>query len=225
MKRRRLLSVGFTAAVLGMLVIQCGDDGSPCDPDPCLERNGLEGTCGGFEDNWWCECIEGAQWNNAYKVCEGGVDDPCLLDRCWYRAHAVADTCVDEGGGEFSCDCNEGFEWNVFTNTCGEPCADEDGDGYVSDTCTGVGDCDDSNPYVYPGARENCYNGIDDDCDTLVDCLDPDCGNVWPCTSAALASTPYGSENTKGTGLINHLAFLLIPFGAVIFLRILRRKK
>jgi hypothetical protein len=132
---------------------------------------------------------------------------------------------VDEGGGEFSCDCDEDFQWNVFTNTCGDPCADEDGDGYVSDACTGVGDCDDTNPSVNPGARENCYNGIDDNCDGLVDCQDSDCGAAWPCTSAALASTPYGSENTKGTGLINHLAFLLIPIGAVIFLRTLRRKK
>ena len=42
-------------------------------------------------------------------------------------------------------------------------CTDNDGDG----SCQGD-DCDDSNGSVYPGAVEQC-NGVDDDCDWLVD--------------------------------------------------------
>ena len=54
-------------------------------------------------------------------------------------------------------------------------CADEDSDG-VS-VCDG--DCDDTNPDVYPGAPELC-NGEDEDCDGLVpaDELDAD-GDSW----------------------------------------------
>ncbi len=37
------------------------------------------------------------------------------------------------------------------------------------------GECDDTNPAVSPGAIEVCDNGIDDDCDQLVDCEDLDC--------------------------------------------------
>ena len=41
------------------------------------------------------------------------------------------------------------------------------------------GDCLDDSPYVYPGAEENCYNLVDDDCDgeaQLPDCQGKECG-------------------------------------------------
>jgi len=65
---------------------------------------------------------------------------------------------------------------------------DQDGDGYGDDGISVVdcgapsgyvelfGDCDDTNPTVFPGQIEGPYNGIDDDCDptTLDDDLDQD---------------------------------------------------
>jgi len=51
---------------------------------------------------------------------------------------------------------------------CEEPCPgpiDADGDGY--DAC--LGDCDDGNPEVRPGAVDVCSDGIDQDCDGLAD--------------------------------------------------------
>ncbi len=41
---------------------------------------------------------------------------------------------------------------------------DNDGDGYVRDTCGGD-DCDDYDPSIYPGAEEISDDGIDQDCD------------------------------------------------------------
>jgi len=53
-------------------------------------------------------------------------------------------------------------------------CTDNDGDGYS--TCDS--DCDDSNPNVYPGAPEICYDNIDNNCNGAIDegcaCTDRD---------------------------------------------------
>ncbi len=56
----------------------------------------------------------------------------------------------------------------------GDYLPDADGDGYSAiGACTGsMDDCDDTNADVHPGATEICDNGIDDDCDGVVDCGD-----------------------------------------------------
>jgi hypothetical protein len=47
-------------------------------------------------------------------------------------------------------------------------CWDRDDDGYLDEACGGD-DCDDSRSDVYPGASEVCLDGVDQDCDGLVD--------------------------------------------------------
>jgi hypothetical protein len=167
--KRKLLSVGFIVAVLGMLVIQCGDD-DPCDPDPCLERNALLGTCQWYPTprHWKCECIEGAEWNYDSKVCEGVVDR-CVPDPCRLIAHAYAGTCVDEGGGKFSCDCDSGYVWDDTAGSCrDDPCyPDPCGiDNAVAGTCVDEGggkfSCDCDSGYVWDGTSYSCE---DDPCD------------------------------------------------------------
>jgi hypothetical protein len=58
---------------------------------------------------------------------------------------------------------------------------DQDKDGYVPFNECGfgnMGDCNDLNKNVNPGKTELCSNGIDDDCDGLIDGSDSDC-NCW----------------------------------------------
>lgn len=55
----------------------------------------------------------------------------------------------------------------------GPSCTDEDGDGYYAD-CEPF-DCNDSDLLVNPGVTEVCGNGIDDDCNGLIDAGDPAC--------------------------------------------------
>jgi len=106
---------------------------------------------------------------------------------------------------------------------------DDDGDGVVEieDNCIGqanpsqvdadgdrIGppcDCDDSNPNVGPGEVENCTNGIDDDCDTLVDSSDPDCSSSgWALARSAEASLVSGG-NSGTADMLNALSLLVLP--------------
>lgn len=51
-----------------------------------------------------------------------------------------------------------------------QPCTDADGDGYCADV-----DCADDNAGVNPGASEDCFDGIDNDCDGDIDDDDTEC--------------------------------------------------
>lgn len=61
---------------------------------------------------------------------------------------------------------------------CPDPyCWDDDFDGFnfTRPGCGPTFDCDDSNASIYPGAAEDCSNGVDDDCDGDIDMMDFDC--------------------------------------------------
>jgi hypothetical protein len=106
-------------------------------------------------------------------------------------------------------------------------CIDNDSDAYGDPGCENCTnqerDCDDTEPDVNPAVLENCTNGIDDDCDGNTDALDADCSS-YSATANAEASM-YGSKSVVGSGVFNELALLLIPVGALVALRILRRKR
>lgn len=68
---------------------------------------------------------------------------------------------------------------------CPLVCTDADLDTYaVQGSTCGPVDCNDANASVNPGAVESCTNGIDDDCDGLVDGADTDCGACVPTASS-----------------------------------------
>ncbi|GDX82429.1 hypothetical protein LBMAG42_42400 [Deltaproteobacteria bacterium] len=115
-----------------------------------------------------CDDAEASVNPGATEVCNGGDDD--------------CDTLVDDADPDL--DLASGGAWY----------SDSDGDGYGDLTATITGctqpigtttdntDCDDTDITVNPGALELC-NGIDDDCDALIDDADPDVdlatGGAW----------------------------------------------
>ena len=68
-----------------------------------------------------------------------------------------------------------------------------------------------------------CSNGIDDDCDGLIDGDDPDCATT-PCSGSA-ASTVGVSPVYSASDLGKQLAYLLLPLGAIIARGTWRRKR
>ncbi len=185
----------------------CGDDGLFCNGSEVCDENtdacGHTGdpceagyACNDEEDGCYlptCDngvCDEGENCTNCPGDCIGGSSgstedcSPCFKGVCDGVCHPVKEgpDCPD-CSQSFYC-CGDGVcagEEDVVN--CAIDCAPPVcGDGTCDpgeDSCNCPEDCDP------PPASEagSCNDGIDNDCDTFVDCLDSDCSADPGCTS------------------------------------------
>ena len=165
----------------GNLVCEVGEDCTTC-PTDCPSGSTSGAVCGngiceaGNGENCVtcaadCNGTQGGKPANRFCCGDGGGDSPvaCSDSRCSSGGNSCTD--IPVAGGSFCC--------GDLTCDVGESCS----------TC--ALDC--------TAGIEICDNGIDDDCDGLVDCADNDCLSAPSCQGGTCTLGQAGDSCSDGT--------------------------
>ena len=178
-------------------VSECPPSGCPmgftCDEEVgrCVELSNAD-CVDADEDGYGEMCALGIDCNDADyftnpsvdEICDGLdndcdfiVDEEGICDSCESECTPNASECVGDVAYRECREVNGCSRWLPLTQcepgqdcvdgACGLPCDDFDGDGY-GDNCEAGLDCDDRNPFSFPGNREIC-DGYDNDCVAGID--------------------------------------------------------
>ncbi|MDD5649539.1 MAG: putative metal-binding motif-containing protein [Candidatus Nanoarchaeia archaeon] len=137
--------------------LECGGDCN--DTNPLINPGVIIDLCDGIDSN--CDGLD-CECNHLIKDISGNLPP---IEICNIGVCSGTRTCtnLDNWGSCILTDPN-----------CNIICIDNDRDGYnVTGGSCGLIDCNDSNSLVNPDALEIC-NGIDDNCDGLVDAITPE---------------------------------------------------
>jgi hypothetical protein len=167
--------------------------------------NGLDDDCNGAVDDnlpGTAPCAPGV-CSSQFRACTNGVEAACTLSAI--PGYQPSEACGDQldnncnGAVDEGCACDAGASQGCFT---GPASACDGGACYgicrrgaqlcapTSDGGLGFGSC---GGQVLPLA-EACADGLDNDCDNLVDCADPQCATRACATGAASAKTCFNSS-------------------------------
>ena len=144
------------------------DDHIACTRDSCSEE--LNACTHDYDDSL---CDDG-------DVCNG-------IERCIPNSPFSNRETGCVGGSPIYCndnnDCTEDY-CDSATGECKKKIRDADGDGYGDRQCSMIddegnritgNDCNDQDPEIHPEAEEICNDGIDNNCDRMVDLYDLRC--------------------------------------------------
>lgn len=196
-------------------------DASDCDDNVASINPGASETCNGIDDDCNGMVDDGLTFDTWYADADGdgygdaGSTTMACSAPAGYVADATdcndADGAINPGATEVCNGIDDNCDGNTDEGVLITFYADADGDTYgdaavSTDACSAPGgyvansgDCNDASNTVYPGAAEICANGIDEDCDGVVD-LPATIAAGGP-TSICLGSSVTLTCTTGGTGL------------------------
>ncbi len=141
---------------------QCVSDEDCNDHIDCTTDRCSNGYCRNMPDDGYCD--DGLKCNGK-EICH--VEEGCLPGEI-FRGCNDGNSCTMDL-------CVEGLPGQA--PTCQHPPLDRDRDGHVDIHCPEYGgdDCNDLSDRVYPGAREYCFDNLDNDCNGGIDFNDEQC--------------------------------------------------
>lgn len=101
---------------------------------------------------------------NSYGFIDGGYNVVEKLKLQYYDDDEDGHYSVD--GDLHDVDDSNPYVW---TEEAYHACTDMDGDGFPGTNCDNNGDCDDTDPFIYPGADDVEGDGVDQNCDGFDD--------------------------------------------------------
>ncbi len=224
------------AQILACAQGSCGTPSCSCkdaDGDGYYPSSCSDPACANTGD---CDDGNAAVHPGAQEVCGNGIDEDCsgadLPCGCsctdadgdgWYPSSCTDVSCAQIGdcndadatinpGASDVCGNGQDEDCNGADAVCLCGCVDADVDGYYPTTCGDpncqpVGDCDDTNAAVHPGATDTCGDGVDQNCSGADEvcpcvCADADSDGYYSTSCQALLCTPNGDCN-DGNPLIH----------------------
>jgi hypothetical protein len=138
------------------------------------------------------------KWSHALFAVVAGAAFACIPLSCTSPNDSFCPSLMSESCDDgIDNDCDGLVDYDDLDDcriVCGEDCpprCDADGDGALAQGCGG-NDCNDHSDTVYPGHPEICTDGLDNNCDGIVDSQDVKCQNT--CDAAGPVSIEVGLE-------------------------------